>query len=231
MDIFVIGITGRIGRLLADHLKDRGDNVKGLTRSTRDEAEFAAVGVKTYVGDLGAMTPHDLAAVVTGTDVIVFTAGSNGGERGVTEAIDRDGVAKTVEAAHLAGVRRVALVSVFPEAWRERELPADEEYYFAAKKEAEVTLSHSGLDWFILRPSLLTDDASTGLIALGLAEVHGQISRGDVAATLAHLLHEPRISRQILELNEGDIRIEAAVSCAAAEAETETAAKCSPDRA
>ncbi|MFD6894638.1 NAD(P)H-binding protein [Rhodococcus sp. NPDC060086] len=217
MNIFVIGITGRIGRLLADHLSGRGDTVRGLTRSARDQAEFAAAGIETYVAELGAMTPHDVAAAVDDADVIVFTAGSNGGERRVTESVDRDGVAKTIEAAHLAGVRRVAVVSVFPEAWRERRLPADEEYYFAAKKEAEVALTHSGLDWVILRPSLLTDEAETGLVALGPAEVHGQISRGDVAATLVHILYEPRISRKILELNEGDTRIDVAVSRAGAE--------------
>ncbi|PTR21194.1 putative NAD(P)-binding protein [Rhodococcus sp. OK519] len=215
MNIFIIGITGRIGRLLTDHLTDRGDTVRGLTRSTRDQAEFAAAGIDTHVADLGAMTPQEVAAAVADADVIVFAAGSNGGGRSVTEAVDRDGVTKTIEAAHLAGVRRVALVSVFPEAWRERQLPADEEYYFAAKKEAEVALTHSNLDWLILRPSLLADDAGTGLIALGPAEAHGQISRGDVASTLAQILHEPRINRQILELDNGDMRIDVAVSRAA----------------
>ncbi|MFE4500911.1 NAD(P)H-binding protein [Rhodococcus sp. NPDC056743] len=215
MNIFIIGITGRIGRLLTDHLTDRGDTLSGLTRSTRVQAEFAAAGIETHVCDLATMTPRDLATAVTGADVIVFAAGSNGGERGVTEAVDRDGVSKTIEAAHLAGVRRVALVSVFPESWRERQLPANEEYYFAAKKEAEVTLTHSNLDWVVLRPSLLTDDADTGLIALGPAEVHEHISRGDVASTLAHILHEPSINREILELNNGDMRIDVAVSRAA----------------
>ncbi|UPH36044.1 NAD(P)H-binding protein [Prescottella equi] len=218
MNVFVIGITGRVGRLLAERLAGRGDTVRGLTRSTRDQEEFAAVNIETVVAELGAMTPHDLTSAVADADVIVFAAGSNGGKRGVTEAVDREGVAKTIEAARLAGVGRVALVSVFPEAWRERSLPANEEYYFSVKKEAEVVLTRSGLDWVILRPSLLTDDAETGLVALGPAELHGRISRGDVAATLAHILHEPRIGRQILELNEGNTRIDAAVSRALVEA-------------
>ncbi len=126
MNVFVIGITGRVGRLLAERLAGRGDTVRGLTRSTRDQEEFAAVNIETVVAELGAMTPHDLASAVADADVIVFAAGSNGGKRGVTEAVDREGVAKTIEAARLAGVGRVALVSVFPEAWRERSLPADE---------------------------------------------------------------------------------------------------------
>ncbi|MEV6984821.1 NAD(P)H-binding protein [Sphaerisporangium sp. NPDC051017] len=212
MDVFIIGITGRIGRLLTGKLRDRGDTVSGLVRRSRDEADFAASGIRTSLGDVSVMTPQELATAAEGADVIVYTAGSNGGARHVTETIDRDGVAKAAEAAHLAGVRRFTLVSVFPEAWRERDLPEDEEYYFAAKKEAEVSLTHSDLDWLILRPSLLTDEPGTGHIAIGPAELHEQISRHDVATALTLILHEPRISRQILELNEGGSPIETAVA-------------------
>ncbi|MFE2640491.1 hypothetical protein ACFXKF_38140 [Streptomyces scopuliridis] len=48
-------------------------------------------------------------------------------------------------------------------------------------------------------------------MSLGPAELHGQIAREDVAVTLAELLHEPRIGRQILELNTGSTPIEEAV--------------------
>ncbi|WP_432991477.1 NAD(P)H-binding protein [Dactylosporangium sp. CA-233914] len=212
MDVFIIGINGRIGRLLAGELRDRGDTVRGLVRRGRDGTDLAARGVQTCIGDVGAMTPQDLAYAVHGADVIVFTAGSNGGERHVTQAIDLHGVTKAVEAGNLAGVPRFALVSVFPEAWRERELPEDEEYYFAAKKEAEVVLTHSDLDWLILRPALLTDGPVTGRVSIGPAERHGQISRHDVAVALALLLHEPRISRQILELNEGSTPTKSAIA-------------------
>ncbi|TNC22003.1 NAD(P)H-binding protein [Mumia zhuanghuii] len=212
MDVFTLGITGRVGRRAADGLRSRGDKVSGLVRRPRDAASLAADGFRVHVGDLGAMTADELASLVEGVDVIVYTAGSNGGDREVTDSIDRDGVAKAAEAARLAGVRRFVLVSVFPEAWRERDLPDDEEYYFAAKKEAEVALTRTDLDWLILRPSLLTDGPATGRIAIGPAELHGQISTEDVAAVLTLILHEPSFSRQILELNEGDDPVEAAIS-------------------
>lgn len=48
-------------------------------------------------------------------------------------------------------------------------------------------------------------------MSLGPAEFRGQITRDDVASTLAELLHEPRIGRQILELNTGSTPIEEAV--------------------
>jgi hypothetical protein len=97
------------------------------------------------------------------------------------------------------------------ESWRERDLGEEVEYYFAVKKQADVALSRSGLNWLILRPSLLLDGPGTGTVSLGPAELHGEIARDDVAATLAELLHEPRIGRQILELDTGPTPIEEAV--------------------
>lgn len=102
-------------------------------------------------------------------------------------------------------------MSVLPESWRERDLGADVEYYFAVKKDADIALSRSALDWLILRPSLLLDGPGVGTVSLGPAEFHGEIPRDDVAGALAELLHEPRIGRQILEVNAGSSPIEAAV--------------------
>lgn len=215
MNVFIIGVTGRIGRLLAHELRQGSDMVSGLVRGHDDElTEF---GVRTHLGDVGAMAAHELAAAMDGADVVVYTAGSNGGPRRTTESLDRVGVETAATAAHLVGVGRFVLVSVFPEAWRERRLPADEEFYFVAKKRAEVALVRTDLDWLILRPSLLTDDAGSGRIALGPAELHEHISRRDVAATAAMLLHEPLVGRQILELNRGDVPIGDAVARCALE--------------
>ncbi|MFJ8463742.1 NAD(P)H-binding protein [Streptomyces swartbergensis] len=211
MDVFIIGVTGGIGGLLAQKLRSRGDAVHGLVRREDQQAELATRGVNAHVGDLSSMTAEQLAAAFGDVDVIVFSAGSNGGSKEVTAAIDGDGVVTAIKAARLAGVERFVLVSVLPESWRERDLGEEVEYYFAVKKQADVALSRSDLNWLILRPSLLLDGSGTGTVSLGPAELHGQIARDDVAATLAELLHEPRIGRQILELDTGSTPIEEAV--------------------
>jgi uncharacterized protein YbjT (DUF2867 family) len=211
MNVFIIGLTGGVGRLLAERLRSRGDRVRGLVRRADQQAALESQGVSADVGDLATLPVDALAAMLVGADVIVFAAGSNGGSAEVTRAIDGDGVTKAIEAAHLAGVDRFALVSVLPESWRERELGDEVEYYFAVKKAAEVELSRSDLDWLILRPSLLLDGPGAGTVSLGPAELHGQIAREDVAATLAELLHEPRIVRQILEVDAGPTPVSAAV--------------------
>lgn len=211
MRVFVIGISGAVGGLLAADLTGRGDVVSGLVRRDDQRADLAARGVEAHVGDIGTLTADRLAPVLGGADAVVYTAGSNGGSREVTDAVDGEGVVTALEAARLAGVRRFALVSVLPEAWRERDLGDDEEHYFAVKKLTDVAVSQSDLDWLVLRPSMLVDRAGTGRVALGPAQPHGEIAREDVAATLAELLHEPRIGRQILELDEGETPIAAAV--------------------
>ena len=211
MHVFIIGISGAVGGLLAQELIARADAVSGLVRRDDQRAALASRDVEAVVGDIGAMSADALAAVLTEVDAVVYTAGSNGGSRDVTEAVDGEGVEKALEAARLAGVKRFALVSVLPEAWRECHLSDDEEHYFAVKKLTDVAVSLSDLDWLVLRPSMLVDRPGTGRVALGPAQPHDEIAREDVASTLAELLHEPRVSRQVLELNEGQTPIAFAV--------------------
>jgi uncharacterized protein YbjT (DUF2867 family) len=215
MKVFVIGITGAIGDLLLAKLQSRGASVRGLVRRVEQQSALAARGVDAVVGDIASMSVGDVALAFDDADVIVYTAGSNGGAKDVTRAIDGDGVTKALEGASIAGVSRFALVSVLPESWRERDLEEEMEYYFAVKKEADVAVTRSDLDWLILRPSLLLDGPGTGTVSLGPAEIHGEITRDDVAETLAELLHEPRIGRRILELNSGSTHIRKAVGAIA----------------
>ena len=211
MKVFVIGISGAVGGLLAEELVGRGDVVSGLVRREDQRADLAARDIDVHVGDIGAMSAESLASMLSGVDAVVFTAGSNGGSREVTDAVDGEGVLTALEAARRAGVPRFVLVSVLPEAWRERRLGDDEEHYFAVKKLTDVAVSQSDLDWLVLRPSMLVDRPGSGRVALGAAQPHDEIPREDVAATLAELLHEPRIRRQVLELTSGETPIASAV--------------------
>lgn len=221
MRVFIIGITGRIGGLLARKLLSKGDTVRGLVRRDEQRADLAARGIDAVVGDLTSITVEALAVAFGDADAVVFGAGTEGDSVEATKAIDDDGAAKAIAATRRAGVGRLALVSVLPEgartvelggeSWRERNLGDEVEYYFAAKKKVDIAVSRSDLEWLILRPSLLVDDPGTGTVSLGPAEFHGQVARADVAETLAELLHEPRIGRQILELNTGSVPIREAV--------------------
>lgn len=209
--VFIFGITGRVGRLLAGRLRSRGAAVSGLVRTPQQAVVLDEAAMSTVVGDLGTRTTADLEAMIANSDVVVYAAGSNAGPQHVTDDVDLAALGRVSEAVGSSPGTRLILLSVLPEAWRERSLSDDEEHYFAVKKRAEVSLVRRDIDWVILRPSLLTDDPGSGTVSLGPAEEHGAIAREDVAAVLEALVLEPTISRQILELNEGTVAITEAV--------------------
>jgi len=208
--VFIFGITGRVGRMLATRLRARGVNVSGLTRSLPDPA-LQADGVTTVTGALGVATTEEITAMISDWDVVVFTAGSNAGAQSTTDAIDDAALRRVSDSVAATPEKRLILLSVMPEAWRERQLSDDEEHYFAVKKRAEVALTRQPIDWVILRPSLLTDDPGRGTVALGPAELHDEITREDVAAVLEALVLEPTVNRRILEVNTGPTAITEAV--------------------
>jgi uncharacterized protein YbjT (DUF2867 family) len=56
------------------------------------------------------------------------------------------------------------------------------------------------LDWTIVRPGRLTNDAGTGRVALAESTGYGEVARDDVAAVLAALLTAPGTIGDTLEL-------------------------------
>ena len=211
MKVFIIGITGGVGRLAAQRLLQRGIEVFGLVRQGSADAAFDK-GARLITGDLVAMSNDELATALRGSDAVLFTAGA-GGKDGAeaTTRVDGEGPLKVAAAARTAGVKRMLLVSVFPEAWRERHMDDDFEHYMAQKKQAETHLVDTDLDWVILRPAALSDDPGSGKVDLGSAKIHASIPREDVAATLVALIEQPQIRRRILEVTAGATLIHEAV--------------------
>jgi uncharacterized protein YbjT (DUF2867 family) len=212
MKVFIIGIAGGVGRRTAKQLADAGDKPLGLVRRVEQAEALSSDGIQTVVGDLTQMSVDDLAGALRGCDAVVFSAGAGGKESdAATTRIDGDGPGKLAAAAARAGVRRFVLVSVFPEAWRERRMNASFEHYMVEKKKAETQLVETDLDWVIVRPSALTNEPGRGRVDLGVAKVHTQIARDDVAATVVALLRAPDINRRILEATGGSVVIKDAV--------------------
>ena len=183
MKVFIIGITGGTGSRIAERLLRDGHAVGGLVRSRAQADALVQKGMVTVVGDIATIAEADLTAAMRGSDVVVFSAGAGGGGDEATRAVDGKGPGKAASAAQRAGISRIYLVSVFPEAWREKRLGHDFDYYIREKKNAEVDLVGREIDWVILRPSALLDDPGTGRVSLGFAEIHEEITRDDVAAT------------------------------------------------
>jgi uncharacterized protein YbjT (DUF2867 family) len=83
--------------------------------------------------------------------------------------------------------------------------------YLRAKGRADDELRASGLDDTIVRPGRLTDEPGTGRVRIADSTGQGQVSRDDVAAVLAAVLHEPATIGRTVELIAGDDPIEEAL--------------------
>jgi uncharacterized protein YbjT (DUF2867 family) len=88
--------------------------------------------------------------------------------------------------------------------------------YVEAKRDADLALRESGLDWTILRPGRLTDDAATGRVSLGIDLERGEVPRADVAAVLAAVLEDDRTIGRQWDLVAGDLDVPAAIADALA---------------
>lgn len=203
--IFIIGGAGKIGRRLAEQAASGGHQALALYRAPSQAEELRALGAEPVQGDLLQLQAGELAALMRGSDVVVFSAGAGGkGGTAMTDAIDGKGLELAVAAATAAQVPRFLLVSAFPEAGRGKHLSDTFENYMAVKKRADVHLAESPLDWVILRPGTLVDSTGSGRVRTGPAIPYGEVPRDDVASTLLALIDMPAVSREIIELTTGD---------------------------
>lgn len=210
--VFIIGGAGKVGLRLSKILADKGQAVHALHRLPEQAELIRLQGAKPVSGSLTELGAEALATAMKGCDVVVFSAGAGGkGGPEMTNAVDGEGLKTAAEAAVLAGISRFLLVSAFPEASRSETTSASFENYMRVKKQAEVVLAESALDWVILRPGLLRDDKGSGFVRTGLAIPYGEVTRDNVAATLAEIIGQPRVSRVIIELTDGEVPVREAI--------------------
>ena len=154
MRVLVLGAGGFIGRHIVGDFLDAGDEVVGTARST-ETLSLAVPKAKFVAIDLAkALRVEDWLGHLAGVDVIVNVAG-------VLRGPDMDAVHVAMpkalyEAAKIVAVRRVVLISAIS---ARSDVMTD---YSLSKLEGEAGLRASGLDWTILRPSLVYGDGSYG---------------------------------------------------------------------
>lgn len=212
MKVFQIGAAGGVGIRLAKLLAARGDHIIGMHRRPEQAGDIAAASATPLLGDLIEDEVSVLASLMKGCDAVVFSAGAHGTGQEQTSLIDGVGLQKAADAAAQAGVATFVLVSAFPESEREHQGSADFEHYMAIKKSADIYLVGTDLLWVIVRPGALTDNPGSGTVTAALSANYGPVSRDNVAAFIAAALHRPELRRVIIELVDGPVPINDAVS-------------------
>ncbi|WP_198331624.1 NAD(P)-binding oxidoreductase [Psychrobacter aquimaris] len=211
--VFIVGGSGKVGRHLAKQLVSRGHEAWSMYRNPDQAEALKNLGARSVLGDLLKLDTQALAELMGECDTVVFSAGAGGkGGKEMTDAIDGKGLELAVAAAQQAGIQRFLLVSAFPEAARGKEVSETFENYMAVKKQADVHLSATDLDWVIVRPGLLLDDAGTQHVHTGLAIPYGEVAREDVASTLLEIIEHPAVNRVIIELTQGEQPVAEAVA-------------------
>ena len=214
--IAIVGGNGKIARHLIAALTTAGHTPLALVRNTDHAVELEALGAKVGVLDIENSTDSDFGAAFAGSDAVVFVAGGGAdGNIGRKRTVDFEGSVKSIAGARAAGISRFVQISAMSV---DKPLAADAgdvwTAYVEAKRDADVALRASELDWTIIRPGALTDDEATGSITLGEDVGRGQIPREDVAALLTAVIADNRTIGKQWEAVSGDKTIIDSVSAA-----------------
>jgi len=159
--VLVTGATGFVGRALVPKLLAHGRTVGCLRRPTNPTSLFPPGVLQISTGSLH--DPSALRAAVQSVDTIVHLAGARSrDDRYSLEEINHQGTVNLVEAAQTANVKRIIFLS---------QINADRNSAFPllrSKGAAEEAIRTSGLDYTILRSSLIfgSDDHFTTVLAM-----------------------------------------------------------------
>ncbi|MEU6534937.1 NAD(P)H-binding protein [Streptomyces sp. NPDC047000] len=216
MRTVIAGGHGQIALRLERLLAARGYEVAGIVRKPEQAADLRDAGAEPVVLDLESASVDEVAERLRGADAAVFAAGAGPGS-GVArkDTVDRAAAVLFADAAVRAGVRRMVVVSSMG---ADPAHSGDDVFdvYLRAKGEADAYVSGlDALDWTILCPGALTDDAGTGLVRLEAHTGRGSVPRDDVAAVLAELVESSATAGLRLELIGGSTPVPVAVKSVA----------------
>ncbi|MGD7706740.1 NAD(P)H-binding protein [Microlunatus sp. Y2014] len=212
LDIAIIGGHGKVAMLAAPLLVGDGHRVTSIIRNPDHVAEVETTGATARTVDVEQLDAAGTEELLRGFDAVVWSAGAGGGNPQRTRAVDRDAAIRAMDAAAKVGARRFVMVSYFGARVDHGVDPERSFFAYAeAKAAADDHLRQSDLAWTILQPSGLTTDEPTGRISVTDTE-SGQVSRGNVAATIVAALANPATAGQSYAYNDGDTPITDAIA-------------------
>lgn len=147
--ILVTGAAGFVGRHVCQQLTRRGSRVRGLVRSPAKAAErLAQMPVDLHVGDVRDETV--LRRAMQGCDAVVHLAAIAIERRGQTyDDVNARGTQRVLDAMRAAGVQRLVHMS------QNFAASTSPHRFLRSKGVAEDAVRASGVDWTVLRPSVI----------------------------------------------------------------------------
>lgn len=209
--VLVIGAHGKIALIAQELLVAEGHTVTGVVRNPDHTGDVRATGAEPVVADVETMDTAQLTELVSGADVVVWSAGAGGGNPARTFAVDRDAAIRTTDAVAAAGVPHLVMVSYFG-AGPDHGVAPDHFFfpYADAKSAADAYIEQAPVRWTILRPSTLTLEPAGGIATSDTVEK--EVSRATVAHVIAEVVASPETAvGRIIRFNDGDEDVRAVV--------------------
>ncbi|EOC5887330.1 MULTISPECIES: NAD(P)H-binding protein [Vibrio] len=196
MSLLLLGVSSQgVGLNIAEKAIGQGIKVTAVVRRQ---------GVADYLREQGATVLHADAVEVGVLDQACQLAGSNAtvvstlcGVNDQGEILDFELNKRLIDAAEKHGLKRMVLVTSLGcgDSWQYLSLNARQAFgtFVRYKSLAESWLQTSTLHYVILRPGGLNNDEESGNILLSQREVHGSISRSDVAQQALNFALKPEL--------------------------------------
>lgn len=213
MKVLVIGANGKTGYLTVKELKAEGKHEPvAMIRDENQKERFENLGIKTVLGNL----EESIIPALEGMDAVIFAAGS-GSKTGKdkTVIIDHIGGIKAAVEAATTGARRFIMLSAMN---TKTDSQSAIKHYHRAKAHCDNfimgmdEIMEEGLDWTIVCPGRLTDEAATGKVKVD-TNIDGKAntSRAHVAKAMVASLDMPNTIGKRFALAEGDVELKEAL--------------------
>ncbi len=217
-DLFVTGITGLVGRAVAAELDARDASARALVRAPavspgRADPRAPGPAIEPVPGDLER--PDGLDSLLAGSRTVLHLAAATGpADPERQRRVNVDGTRNLLAACARAGVPRFIYVSSIAATFDR----LDRYPYGASKREAERLVAESGLDYAIVRPTVVLGPGSPilnrfrQLAALPLPVLPGRgaariqpIAAWDLARCLLDLASEAELGGRAIEIGGGEV--------------------------
>ena len=200
MNVLVFGASGRTGRWIVEDAVAKGHRVTAFMR--RRPKYFGGLdGCRIVLGDV--LQPRSIETAVLGQDAVFWCVGPRAGD--AASRLNSVGTTNVLWAMQRAGNRRLICASAFgvgdsrwggPYARLLRRVLGARVLDMERQEEA---ILRSGIEWVIVRPTMLTNGPRTESYRIGTDLRLGllpRISRADVAHFMMRQLAEPTFLHQ-----------------------------------